>query len=112
MHFGYFIAGCTNDVIANFEATMANILLMSGYSPKRWQKPINCMLLKQEGNYNVDKLHTIVLFHPEANQNFKFLGRTVMAHAENHGQLACTGAIWKPKKENSDPSCSQQATQL
>jgi hypothetical protein len=89
MHFGHFIAGCMNEVIANFEATMANIPIMSGYSPKRWQKAIDCMLLKQEGNYNVDKLRTIVLlFDPEANQNFKFLGRTVMAHAENHGQLA------------------------
>jgi hypothetical protein len=54
---------------------------------KRWQKAIDCMLLKQEGNYNVDRLRTIVLFDPEANQNFKFLGRTVMAHAENHRQL-------------------------
>jgi hypothetical protein len=55
MQFGHFIlAGCTNDVIANFEATMANTPIMSGYSPKCWQKAFNCMLLKQEGNYNVD----------------------------------------------------------
>jgi hypothetical protein len=51
MHFGHFIAGCTNDVIANFEATMANIPIISGYSPKHWwQKAVDCMLLKQEGN--------------------------------------------------------------
>jgi hypothetical protein len=85
MHFGHFIAGYTNDVIANFEATMANIPIISGYSPKRWQKAVDCMLLKQKGNYNVDKLRTIVLFDPEANLNFKFLGCTVMAHAEKHG---------------------------
>jgi hypothetical protein len=46
------------------------------------------MLLKQEGNYRVDKLRTIILFDPEANQNFKFIGQKVMAHAEKHQQLA------------------------
>jgi hypothetical protein len=88
MHFGHFKAGCTNDVIANFEATMANIPLLSGYSPLRWKKVIDCMLLKREANYQVDKLRTIVLFDPEANQNFKFLGKAVMHHAEQYGQLA------------------------
>jgi hypothetical protein len=88
LHFGHFKAGCTNDVMANFEATMANIPLLSGYAPRRWRNVVDCMLLKQEGNYNVEKLRTIVLFDPEANQNFKFLGRIVMAHAEQHHQLA------------------------
>jgi hypothetical protein len=98
MHFGHFIAGCTNDVIANFEATMANISIMSGYSPKCWQKAVNCTLLKQEGKYNVDKLRTIVLFDPEANQNFKFLGCTIMAHTKKHGQLAPEQyGSWKKK---------------
>ena len=43
---------------------------------------------KKDGNFWVDKLRTIILFDPEANQNFKFLGRAVMAHAEQHNQLA------------------------
>jgi hypothetical protein len=87
-HFGHFKAGCTNDIIANFEATMANIPLLSGYSPPRWWKAVDCMLLQWEGNYQVDKLRTIVLFDPEANHIFKYIGRTVMAHAETHHQLA------------------------
>ena len=66
---------------------MANIPLLSGYSPKRWKKAVDCMLLKREGNYQVDKLRTIVLFNPEANHIFKYVGRKVMAHAESH-QLA------------------------
>jgi hypothetical protein len=81
VHFGHFKAGCTDDTIANFEATMANIPLLSGYSPRRWRKVVDCMLLKREDDYNVEKLRTIVLFDPEANQDFKFLGRRVMAHA-------------------------------
>jgi hypothetical protein len=46
------------------------------------------MLLKREGNYQIDKLNTIVLFDPEANQNFKFIGHKVMALAEKYNQLA------------------------
>jgi hypothetical protein len=88
MHFGHFKAGCTNDIITNFEATMANIPLLSRYSPKRWQKAVDCMLLKREGNYQVDKLRTIVLFDLEANHIFKYVGRKVMAHTESHHQLA------------------------
>jgi hypothetical protein len=38
IHFGHFKAGCTNEITAYFKATMANIPLLSGYSPKHWQK--------------------------------------------------------------------------
>jgi hypothetical protein len=64
IHFGHFKAKCTNEITANFKVTMANIPLLSGYSPKHWQKAVNCMLLKREGDYKVDKLWTIVLFDP------------------------------------------------
>ena len=88
LHFGHFKAGCTNDIIANFEATMANIPLLSGYSPSRWRRAIDCMLLKWDGDYKVTSLRTIALLDPEANHNFKILGRAVMHHAESHHQLA------------------------
>jgi hypothetical protein len=87
LHFGHFKAGSTNDIIANFEATMANIPILSGYVPRCWFKAVDCMLLKKPGEYHVDKHCTIVLFDPEANHAFKFLGCTVMAHAEKHDQL-------------------------
>jgi hypothetical protein len=83
----YFKAGCTNDIIANFEATMANIPILSGYVPRQWFKAVDCMLLKKPGECRVDKLRTIILFNPEANHTFKFLGRAMMAHAEKHHQL-------------------------
>jgi hypothetical protein len=87
-HSGHFKAGCTNDIITNFKATMANIPLLSRYSPPRWQKAVDCMLLKREGNYQVDKLCTIVLFDLEANHIFKYIGWKVMAHTKTHHQLA------------------------
>jgi hypothetical protein len=46
------------------------------------------MQLKRKGNDHVDKLRTIVIFDPEANHNFEFLGSDVMNHAEQHNQLA------------------------
>jgi hypothetical protein len=49
LHFGHFKAGCTNDIIANFKATMANTPILSGYAPQRWRKAIDCMLLKTRG---------------------------------------------------------------
>ena len=46
LHYGHFKAGCTNDIIANFEATMASIPLLSRYLSSPWRKDVNCMLLK------------------------------------------------------------------
>jgi hypothetical protein len=45
------------------------------------------MLLKSEGNYQVDKLRTIILFDPEANHIFKYIRQKVMAHTKTHHQL-------------------------
>ena len=46
------------------------------------------MLLKRDGDYKVTSLRMIALLDPEANHNFKILGRAVMHHAESHHQLA------------------------
>jgi hypothetical protein len=109
LHFRHFKAGCTNDVIANFEATMANIPILSGYAPRRWCKAIDCMLLKKPGEFHINKLCTIVLFDPEVNFTFKYIGRSVMAHAKAHNQLPKEQyGSWK--KKNCHCTCSQQKT--
>jgi hypothetical protein len=46
------------------------------------------MLLKKEGNFNVDNLRTIVLFDSEANMNYKHLGRRAMSATNTKGQIA------------------------
>ena len=75
MHFGSLMAGAQSDLIAEFDATMTNIPLISGYSPERWRQAIDAILLKKQGLYLVEKLRTIVLFEPD----FNWLNTTICA---------------------------------
>ena len=88
MHFGTLMASAQSDLIAEFDATMTNIPLISGYSPSRWRQAIDAVLLKKQGLYLVEKLRTIVLFEPDFNWLNKLLGWTMMKFAEDHDQLA------------------------
>ena len=87
-HFGHFRAGTTNRLIADFEATMANIPFATGYSPSRWRHGMDVELLKKPGNYRVTDLRTIVLYDAEFNRNNALLGRRLMAQAEHLNQFA------------------------
>ena len=63
--------------------------MMTGYSPNRHRQGMDVMLLKKENSYNVDRLHTIVLFDLEANMNYKHLGgRRAMNAAIKLNQVA------------------------
>jgi len=53
IHFGHYMAGTFNPDILIFIATMADILLKMGYSPKRWCEGLNVMLEKSPRNFNV-----------------------------------------------------------
>jgi len=44
VHFGHYMAGTFNPDIALLNAMMADILLLSGYSPRQWRKGLNIML--------------------------------------------------------------------
>ena len=45
-------------------------------------------LLKEPGNFNIERLRTIVLLEADYNMNNKLLGKTAMAHAEYYEGLA------------------------
>jgi hypothetical protein len=81
-------AGARNDAIAEFECIMTQIPLFSGYSPKRWRLCIDVMILNKAGLTQVDLLRTIVLFHADCNNAFKYLGCEMMRNAEHHKSLA------------------------
>jgi hypothetical protein len=49
---------------------------------------MDVMLLKKEGVTQVDALRTIVLFQPDCNYAFKFIGREMMRFSEKHNTLA------------------------
>jgi hypothetical protein len=88
MHFGHFIAGIQDPDVASFEAAMRNIPHRFGFSPESWRRTLDFCLLKQSGNFLVKKLRIITLMQPEFNDNNKFIGRKVMAHAERHNAVA------------------------
>ena len=62
--------------------------LSAGYTPKCWKLCLDVMLLKKAGATQVDTLRTIVLFQPDCNYAFKFVGREMMKNAEKHCTLA------------------------
>jgi len=101
VHFGHYMAGTFNLEIALLNATMVDILLASGYSPRRWQKGLNVMLQKQAGNINLETLRIIVLFEADFNTNNKWIGRAVMYKAEQLKALVPEiYSSWKIKAAN------------
>ena len=81
-------AGSQDDTIAEFECVITRIPIFKGYTPHRWKKCMDVMITKKAGLTQVDSLCTIVLFQPDCNYAFKFLGREMMAYTEKTGTLA------------------------
>jgi len=82
IHFGHYIAGIFNPEILIINATMANISLWTGFAYERWKKGINVMIEKTNGDFNVEKLHIILLFEADFNANNKWIDQAVMFQAE------------------------------
>ena len=88
LHFGHYRAAVERNSIMDLHYKLAEIPFRTGYSPRRWKEATNVMILKKEGNTNLDKLRTLVLFEADFNHNNKFLGRSMMHHAVDKSLLA------------------------
>ena len=88
IHFGHFKAATENDDVMRCHYSMAEIPFRSGYSPERWKKATNIMILKKEGVNDLDRLRTLVLFEADFNHNNKFFGRDMMNHMMDTNQIA------------------------
>ena len=88
LHFGHFKAATKSRPNTLLHYTMAEIPFRSGYSPTRWRKATNLMILKKEGVHYVDKLRTIVLYESDFNHNNKFFGKKMMEHMKNNDKVA------------------------
>jgi len=82
VHFGHYMAGMFNPMIAVFNARLANLGFTMGYSLKWWQTRLNVMLEKQAGNMKVENSAS------SFNQNNKWLGHAIMFNAEKYLQMA------------------------
>ena len=88
LHFGHYKAVVDDDELMHLHHMLAEIPFRTGYSPLRWRQATNVMIMKKQGNTNVDKLRTLVLFECDFNHNNKFLGRSVMHHMLDKDYLA------------------------
>ena len=88
IHFGHYKAAVDDNSLMHLHHMLAEIPFRTGYSPHRWRQATNVMIMKKQGNTNVDKLRTLVLFECDFNHNNKFLGRSFMHHMLDNGYLA------------------------
>jgi hypothetical protein len=71
LHYGLWKANAEVGELAAIDATMREIPYRTGYVMKRWKKGIDVELCKEEGNYNLERLRTIVLLEADYNTNCK-----------------------------------------
>jgi len=83
IHFGHYMAGAQDDLLACLNAQMAMIPAATGYSPNCWRHGLNVMLEKMPENIDVERLQIILLFEADCNQNNKWLGRVFMKISES-----------------------------
>jgi hypothetical protein len=81
-------AGVISETITTIDCLLTRIALKSGYSPARWKQCIDVMIPKESGMTQLSRLRTIVLFHPDFNYAFKYIGQEMMARAERTQTLA------------------------
>ena len=88
LHFGLWKANATDDTLADIDRILRGIPFRTGHSLRRWQTGVDVELCKKAGNYDVDKLRTIVLLEADYNMNNKAMSRRVARAAERDGTLA------------------------
>ena len=69
-------------------ATLAWAPFAHGLWPPEWEKVANVMLLKEHNDFCTPRSRAIGLLDVPHNHTSKNLGRSMMAHAENHEQIA------------------------
>ncbi len=83
--FSHFKAAIEDEELALFDSIMRSLPYSHGFSPTLWQLITDVSILKKAGVYDVEKMRTIQLMHPEFNVNNKKLGREAMKRAEAFG---------------------------
>ena len=102
LHFGHLKTCAMDPVLAEFEASIANVPYSTGYTPHNWQTGISVMLHKKEHEDLVTKLRTITLLEADFNFNNKILGRATIQHAERNNLIAKEQYGSRPRKQAID----------
>ena len=88
LHFGHYKACAMHDMLAWATYVMASLPRATGFTPERWRRCTDVMLLKKEGLFLLDKLRTIVLYESDFNHENKRLGREAMNLALDKNMIA------------------------
>jgi hypothetical protein len=88
LSFSHYKAGISDDLIAQFDATLRSLPYQHGFTPAAWLPMTDVEILKKAGVFDVEKMRTILLMNAEFNMNNKKLGRDMMSHAETHKAVA------------------------
>ena len=75
LHFGHYKACAMHDMLSWATFVMSTLPRSIGFTPKRWRRCTDVMLLKKEGRFLLDELRTIVLYESDFNQENKRLGK-------------------------------------
>jgi len=88
IQFGHYIAGTFNPEILVVKTAMVDIPLRMGFTYERWKKDLNIMIEKTTGDFNVEKLHIILLFEANFNTNSKWISWAIMYQAKQEHLMA------------------------
>ena len=88
LSFSHYKAGAQDTEINRFDALLRCLPYKYGFSPTHWQEITDVEILKKAGVYDIDKMRTITLMDAAYNMNNKQLGKDLLEHAENLGNLA------------------------
>jgi hypothetical protein len=82
-HVGHYKAILSYPTLVHLHQTMMSIPITQGFSPTRWERVVNVMLPKDEGNFQCHRLWFIALFENDLNQAKRILvGRKLLRHLE------------------------------
>jgi hypothetical protein len=95
LHFGHYKVVLDDAKLCEMHAVFVDIVVNSGYSPKRWQKGLTVMLEKKQGVILVSKLRAILLMEADFNfANKTIFGCRMMHFAKEKNEIAdeCAGS--------------------
>ena len=81
LHFGHFKASVDSTKIGELHYKLSMLPMQIGFSPERWKKGTDVMILKAPEVYFLDKLRTIVLYEADFNHENRRLGKDAMTLA-------------------------------
>ena len=89
LHFGHFKAASDQTpTAAAVHAILAEIPIITGYSPMRWRSCTDAMLRKKANDIRPEKLRLITLMAADFNHNNKLIGKNIMWNGEKHRKFA------------------------